>query len=514
MEPNSNILWGLVVKPGKRYETTVQEPFRITKACIEPASVGGKVSSVFIECDNNEEFIIANLNGKILNENLDLSFNQGEKICFKVDGPGTVHLTGNLLDDPPSDMFPEDGFSEEDSEDSSEDDESMEAGDKIKEISDEEALTSLKRKIGDKSDKKEKNKKPKIEEKDTTVDTTLGDLDDTDNFAEENDSESESEDDDDDDDEDDSDEENTTVADTTTDLADTTAADEESSEEEDSDEEEEEEVPVKEIDPVKKSKENKTIPKPEMNGAKKADSKTPKKDNNDAKTSSQANESQPEKDVVKTPKQDGKTSKKEAKTPKQEAKASKEESKTSKQEAKTPKQDAKTPKQEAKTPKQEAKTPKQEAKTPKQEAKTPKMDLETTSAESKTPKQESKTPKDSQTPGKTPKRTIKGGIVVEDLKEGNGPECKKGNMVGMYYEGRLKTNNKRFDGLESGKPFKFKLGSGQVIKGWDLGVLGMKQGGKRRLTIPPQLAYGSAGAPPDIPPHSTLVFDIECRLVK
>jgi len=512
MEPNSNILWGLVVKPGKRYETTVQEPFRITKACIEPASVGGKVSSVFIECDNNEEFIIANLNGKILNENLDLSFNQGEKICFKVDGPGTVHLTGNLLDDPPSDMFPEDGFSEEDSEDSSEDDESMEAGDKIKEISDEEALTSLKRKIGDKSDKKEKNKKPKIEEKDTTVDTTLGDLDDTDNFAEENDSESESEDDDDDDDEDDSDEENTTVADTTTDLADTTAADEESSEEEDSDEEEE--VPVKKIDPVKKSKENDTIPKPEMNGAKKADSKTPKKDNNDAKTSSQANESQPEKDVVKTPKQDGKTSKKEAKTPKQEAKASKEESKTSKQEAKTPKQDAKTPKQEAKTPKQEAKTPKQEAKTPKQEAKTPKMDLETTSAESKTPKQESKTPKDSQTPGKTPKRTIKGGIVVEDLKEGNGPECKKGNMVGMYYEGRLKTNNKRFDGLESGKPFKFKLGSGQVIKGWDLGVLGMKQGGKRRLTIPPQLAYGSAGAPPDIPPHSTLVFDIECRLVK
>merc|ERR1719481_544204 len=110
-----------------------------------------------IECDNNEEFIIANLSSAVFNETLDLSFNQGEKICFKVDGPGTVHLTGNLLDDHPSDMFPEDGFSEEDSEDSSEDDESMEAGDKIKEITDEEALTSLKRKIGDKSDKKEKN---------------------------------------------------------------------------------------------------------------------------------------------------------------------------------------------------------------------------------------------------------------------------------------------------------------------------------------------------------------------
>ena len=64
------------------------------------------------------------------------------------------------------------------------------------------------------------------------------------------------------------------------------------------------------------------------------------------------------------------------------------------------------------------------------------------------------------------------------------------------------------------KPFKFKLGSGQVIKGWDVGVLGMKVGGKRRLTIPPALGYGGQGAPPDIPPNATLVFDIECKLVK
>merc|ERR1712227_108901 len=101
------------------------------------------------------------------------------------------------------------------------------------------------------------------------------------------------------------------------------------------------------------------------------------------------------------------------------------------------------------------------------------------------------------TPGKTPKRTIKGGIQVEDLNEG-----------------RLKTNNKKFDGLKDGAPFKFKLGKGQVIKGWDLGVMGMKVGGKRRLTIPPKFAYGASGAPPDIPPNSTLVFDIECKFVK
>merc|ERR1719400_1870138 len=210
--------------------------------------------------------------------------------------------------------------------------------------------------------------------------------------------------------------------------------------------------------------------------------------------------------VEKTPKPAEKKEKQEVKTPKPAEK---------KQEMKNPKQDAnaqkegavpKTPK-ETKTPKAEAKTPKQEAKTPKQEGKTPKVDA-------KTPKEEGKSGKEVQTPGKTPRRTIKGGIQVEDVKEGSGPECKAGNMVGMYYEGRLKSNNKRFDGLKEGKPFKFKLGAGQVIKGWDIGVLGMKVGGKRKLIIPPKLGYGANGSPPDIPPNSTLVFDIECKFVK
>merc|ERR1719273_2717478 len=104
------IFWGLALKPGKRYETDVQLAFRITKACIDPSSISNKeekVTSVMVESiDNGEEFIIANLSLRSFNESLDIAFNEGERICFKVEGPGTVHVTGNILEDsPPGDMY-------------------------------------------------------------------------------------------------------------------------------------------------------------------------------------------------------------------------------------------------------------------------------------------------------------------------------------------------------------------------------------------------------------------------
>jgi len=117
------------------------------------------------------------------------------------------------------------------------------------------------------------------------------------------------------------------------------------------------------------------------------------------------------------------------------------------------------------------------------------------------------------TPAKTPKRTVKGGIQIEDLKVGNGPEATGKKTITMYYEGKLMSNNKVFDSCLRGKPFKFRLGAGEVIKGWDLGIEGMKVGGKRRLTIPPAMAYGAKGAPPDIPANSHLVFEVECKAV-
>lgn len=110
-------------------------------------------------------------------------------------------------------------------------------------------------------------------------------------------------------------------------------------------------------------------------------------------------------------------------------------------------------------------------------------------------------------------KALPGGVQIVDLKVGNGPEAKPGKKVQVYYEGRLKQNNKVFDSTKGGAGFKFSLGRGEVIKGWDIGVTGMKVGGKRRITCPPNVAYGQKGSPPVIPGNSTLVFDVELKNV-
>ena len=104
-------------------------------------------------------------------------------------------------------------------------------------------------------------------------------------------------------------------------------------------------------------------------------------------------------------------------------------------------------------------------------------------------------------------------LKVEDLVQGTGDEAVTGKKVSVHYTGTLTDGSKFDSSLDRGKPFDFPLGGGRVIKGWDQGVAGMKVGGKRRLTIPPELAYGERGFPPVIPPNSTLVFEIELLAV-
>lgn len=100
-------------------------------------------------------------------------------------------------------------------------------------------------------------------------------------------------------------------------------------------------------------------------------------------------------------------------------------------------------------------------------------------------------------------------LVMEDLKVGTGVEAVAGKNVTVHYVGTL-TDGKKFDSSrDRGEGFTFRLGAGQVIQGWDRGVAGMKIGGLRKLTIPPELGYGTRGFPPVIPPSSTLVFEVE-----
>lgn len=114
----------------------------------------------------------------------------------------------------------------------------------------------------------------------------------------------------------------------------------------------------------------------------------------------------------------------------------------------------------------------------------------------------------------TLKTTTKGGTVVEDVKVGTGAEAKNGRTVKVHYKGTLKDGTKFDSSYDRGEPIELVLGAGMVIPGWEEGLLGMKVGGKRKLTIPYMQAYGESGRPPVIPPKADLIFETELVDVK
>src|SRR5262245_47118710 len=110
--------------------------------------------------------------------------------------------------------------------------------------------------------------------------------------------------------------------------------------------------------------------------------------------------------------------------------------------------------------------------------------------------------------------TTASGLQYEDQQEGTGVAAKTGDTVEVHYTGTLKDGKKFDSSRDRNRPFAFKLGAGQVIKGWDEGVAGMKVGGKRKLVIPSDLGYGPRGYPGAIPPNAELTFDVELLKIK
>lgn len=115
---------------------------------------------------------------------------------------------------------------------------------------------------------------------------------------------------------------------------------------------------------------------------------------------------------------------------------------------------------------------------------------------------------------KVENNTMQNELKIEDILVGSGAEAVSGKVVSVHYTGTLTDGTKFDSSKDRGTPFEFNLGAGEVIKGWDLGVAGMKVGGKRKLIIPSELGYGQQGAGNVIPPNATLIFEVELLAVK
>ncbi|XKL69168.1 hypothetical protein PGB90_006937 [Kerria lacca] len=446
------MFWNLILEPGKKYTSTVKESFHLSMATldVQPGIKDNEIFPVQLEI-NGQKSLLCNLaKPHYLHANLDLNFQKGTELTFSTNGKATIHLTGYLVIDELEEELTDSSELEEESEDENP------LFKTNKSITKNEANTK-KQGDGDFSLKKLKNmlnnsssEKRKLNTAENKVKKKAKhDKDDLSENEKENNSNDESD-------------------DSTLDKLDMNFSDDDDNDDDDDDDEDDDDEDVDESD------ENEDDESDELSLSDSED-----KEDNSSKHD--------------------KTNKK---------------MQTSNLNEKTPVVNKKF---QNKIPTNAKKQDGKQEKTPNKNivnGATPATQKK--KAKNNTPKSEIKTPKNNASlgsPQSQKKQTVEGGVTVEDLKMGNGPVAKPGRMVTVYYVGRLKNNNRVFDQVNSGAGFKFRLGRNEVIKGWDVGLNGMKVGSKRRITCPPAMAYGNKSMPPSIPANSTLIFDVELRSV-
>ncbi|XP_055945996.1 46 kDa FK506-binding nuclear protein-like isoform X4 [Argiope bruennichi] len=503
--------WGIRCESGKKYSQIVNQKYHISMAALDPTSVknGKEVVSLVVERDGSE-FLLCNLQkDSVLQVNLNLFFDKGEKVVFSLKGQGIVHLTGYLIKD-----------------DNDQSDCTLQPNKNSASTMQNHASTS-KKSTNVSPSKKTPQKKlfgsAKKESEDSSDDDDDEDDDDDDDDEEEETSDDDDnvkqllllarkrpissvgEDDDDDEDEDDED----------FDIND--YLEEDSSGE--SDEDDDDEPPVK-------KKPNKDLP---SNKKLKTETSTPltgKKSTvknvtevidieDDAKNgdmnSSIGRTPMPKKRPESVRQKSALNDSKKA-TPSKDEDSSDDDS-DAEMETSTGKV-KETDKNKSAAQLNASSEVNTEKKKKKKKKKKGKADDSTAANESSASVNNDSLSKGKVDLSKTKySRRLHGGVEYEDIRPGNGPIAKKGKLVYVYYTGRL-ANNEIFDSCQPGKskPFVFKLGAGQVIQGWEVALEGMKVGGKRKIKIPPQMGYKDQRAGP-IPPNSTLYFVVELKAV-
>ncbi|KAI8487357.1 hypothetical protein Bbelb_348260 [Branchiostoma belcheri] len=498
------MFWGLTLEVGKQYTQIVEEGFHITKATLDPLTIKSKEGDgVYIlrVRHNKQDYVLCTLDPSLrqYSQPLDLRFCEGEEVSFFMEGSdkGTLHLTGYLAElqsMPPEEVMLDSDMDEEmssdeeeeEEEESSEDDEvpnglslhALTAGDELEDESEDEwapnsGKSKKRKRVGVPEKGKKKRKKSASSSSTSTPSTGDEEGEEEEELSDELDDEEDSEE---------------------FDFEDEDEDDEDESEEEEEDSEEEEESSE-----TTHSEPSTPGDTPEVTFKR---SQQQVKSNKKGQPQGQKTAAKQKKD---TPAGESLTGKKK-KAQQQGKTAEKGAPQTKKETPQTKAVNGESPSKN--TPTEQTQTASQKKKNKRKSGKEFQDGAKPQPANEQAAGPNSNKKK-AGTPGK---QVLPGGLVVLDRELGTGKIAKAGRRVGLYYKGTLAQNNKHFDSHLNGKPFTFTLGHGEVIKGWDMGVQGMKIGGKRRLEIPPAMAYGSQRVGP-IPANSKLIFEVELKSV-